>query len=167
MSAPDSVIMWRNKVYATRMRLNYPLEDDLVLAIIWQESFGNPWAFRPEPNYKWLWDVKANVPIQLQGSPLLDFPHFAGSGLQELYCQRASWGLMQVMGAAARERGFKGSYLTELLDPYTNLEYGMRHLWGYAFQKGNWGVHDALQRWNGGGIANYADEVLAKKVQLT
>ncbi len=163
--------MWRDKVRATLARLGYKLEEDLVLAVIWQESIGNPWAHRPEPAYKWLWDVKQDKPFRqltyaetLAAVPPADFPTLAGSHTQEWTNQRASWGLMQLMGAAAREQGFKGNYLTELCDPYTNLEFGIKHLWNYAFQKGNWSAIDALCRWNGDKA--YAAEVLAKKAQL-
>ena len=34
---------------------------------------------------------------------------------------------MQIMGAVARERGFRG-WLTELCDPQANLEWGCKHL---------------------------------------
>jgi len=45
----------------------------------------------------------------------------------ERILQRTSWGLMQIMGAVARERGFRG-WLTELCDPQANLEWGCKHL---------------------------------------
>lgn len=42
--------------------------------------------------------------------------------------QKMSWGLMQVMGAVAREYGFKGTFLSELCDPHVGLKYGMIHV---------------------------------------
>lgn len=39
--------------------------------------------------------------------------------------QRFSYGLMQVMGGTARGYGFTG-FLTDLLDPETNIEYGCK-----------------------------------------
>jgi soluble lytic murein transglycosylase-like protein len=35
---------------------------------------------------------------------------------------------MQVMGATARELGFKGRFFTELCDPMEGLNYGCRYL---------------------------------------
>ncbi len=74
---------------------------------------------------------------------------------------------MQVMGAAARERGFKANYITSLIrDPFLGIEYGIRHLWRYAFQLGNRKTVDALNRYNGGGAVTsgvYAGAVLSKK----
>ena len=69
---------------------------------------------------------------------------------------------MQIMGAVARERGFRG-WLTELCDPAVNLEWGCRHLrWmvdhpldyglsiaqGPAVLKGT--LADLAAAWNGG-----------------
>ena len=39
-----------------------------------------------------------------------------------------SFGLMQIMGQTAREVGFQGAFLTALLDPATNLDWGCRYL---------------------------------------
>lgn len=50
----------------------------------------------------------------------------------EWWGQQASWGLMQMMGAVARERGFTGAFLNELHDPVLNIEIGCRHLAYYA-----------------------------------
>src|SRR5690348_13997974 len=101
------------------------LDPALIIAIIWQESAGLQWAYRPEPRYRWFWDVKADKPfrqptadeIESEVAPA-DFPSLSGNRNQEWWAQQASWGLMQIMGAAAREQNFKGLYLTELCDPY-------------------------------------------------
>lgn len=39
-----------------------------------------------------------------------------------------SYGLMQIMGQVARERGFEGEWLADLYDPLTNVTYGVMHL---------------------------------------
>lgn len=39
-----------------------------------------------------------------------------------------SFGLMQIMGETARSCGFRGSFLTELCDPRTNIELGTQYL---------------------------------------
>ncbi|MFZ5788993.1 MAG: lytic transglycosylase domain-containing protein [Acidobacteriota bacterium] len=111
------------------------LEPALVAALILQESAGDPWAWNPEPRYRWLWDVRQDRPFRrledhevLAEAPPADFGCVAGDPDQEWWGQQASWGLLQVMGSVARERGFRGPYLTELCDPETNLTYGCAHL---------------------------------------
>lgn len=107
----------------------------LVAAIIAQESAGKPWAWNPEPRYRYFWDVRARTPFRLVTTaeiasqfPPADFPALAGDRDQEWWAQQASWGLMQVMGAVAREHGYPGPYLTELCDPQVGVDYGCRHL---------------------------------------
>lgn len=111
------------------------LPPDLVTAIVAVESAGNPWAWNPEPRYRYYWDVRTNTffrapsPQELASErPPADFRALGGDPDQEWWAQAASWGLMQVMGAVAREYGFEAPYLTKLLDPLPNLEYGCRHL---------------------------------------
>lgn len=108
---------------------------DLILAIVEVESGGNQWAWNPEPHYRWFWDVRRNRPFRqlFPGEsdseyPPQDFPCLAGDRDQEWWGQQASWGLMQTMGAVARENGFTGPFLTELCDPATSLKFGTRHL---------------------------------------
>lgn len=120
----------------------------LIIAIIEQESSANLWAWNPEPHYRYLWDVKRNAPFRTLTAeertserPPADFPCFAGDRDQEWWGQQASWGLMQVMGAVAREHGFRANYLPELCDPELNIEYGCRHLLalkGRFFQAHGW-----------------------------
>lgn len=108
------------------------LEPALVAAIVMQESSGDPWATRFEPGYRWLWDCNARAPFRHLTSlevaasrPPLDFSSFPGVAIATEWAgQRTSWGLMQVMGAVAREHGFRGRFLSELTDPATGLKYG-------------------------------------------
>ena len=102
------------------------------------------------------------------GSPLYDKSKSIGEnreaalailGATEFNAQCTSRGLMQVMGAVARERGFVGQFLTELCDPETGIEYGVRQL--TIFLK-KYELRMALLRYNGGGRAAYPDEVLKK-----
>src|SRR6185503_20153788 len=135
---------WEPAVRATLSRINMggAINGNLVLALIWQESTGNPWAWNPERRYPWLWDVKKDKPFRdgrpqprlteaelASKKPPADFPCLAGDPDNEWWGQACSWGLCQIMGAAARERRFRGLYLPELVDPYINIEYGARHLW--------------------------------------
>jgi hypothetical protein len=170
MSVPGQILRWRDPVKATLARCNYKdLREDLILAMIWTESSGHAWAWNPEPRYRWLWNVKLDAPFRKMSveeiaakDPPEDFPCFAGDPDQEWWGQQASWGLMQIMGAAAREQGFRGAYLTELAEPYCNIEFGLKHLWFYAFQHGNRTTNQAMLRWNGGGDAEYPDKVMKK-----
>ena len=169
MDAPQTVTNWALPVRATVARLHLHLDPNLILAMIWQESTGQPWAWNPEPRYRWLVNVKTGQPFRplspaelASETPPADFPCLAGDPDQEWWGQQASWGLLQVMGAAAREQGFKGAYLPELCDPYVNLEFGIWHFWNYALQYGNREMREGLQRYNGGGNLRYAAEVLAK-----
>ncbi|OCL26320.1 hypothetical protein U472_09940 [Orenia metallireducens] len=108
----------------------------LIAAIIKIESNGNTYATRYEPNYRWLYKVEefAN--------------HSMASFDTEENGQKTSWGLMQVMGAVARERGFKGDFFTELCDPLLGIEYGCKHLKHYYNRYGNW--EDAVASYNAG-----------------
>jgi hypothetical protein len=175
MKDPNSRVMrWLDPVKATLARCNYrDLRADLILAIIDTESSGNPWAWNSEPKYRWLWNVKTDAPFrQLRADeidaevPPIDFPSYPGTARdQEWWGQQSSFGLLQVMGAAAREQGFRGQYLTELADPVTNIEYGVKHLWNYAYQYGNRSTGQALARWNSGGRPDdgtYAAKVMKK-----
>ncbi len=145
---------------------------DLVLAMVQVESAGDPWAWNPEPHYRWFWDVKRNTPFRKVSDaevaserPPADFPTIAGDPDQEWWAQQASWGLMQPMGAVARERGFRGAYLTELLDPATGLEYGCKHLAAY---RRRFGIAGAVAAYNTGSptiAPGSAAEVYVAKVR--
>ncbi len=110
------------------------LEPNLVEAIVLTESGGNPWAWNPEPRYRYLVDVRSGRPFRpmseveiIAKTPPYDFKALAGDPDQEWWGQQASWGLMQVMGALAREQGFRAHYLTELTDVMTGLHFGCKH----------------------------------------
>jgi len=154
---------------------SFGLEPKLVGALVMTESGGNQWAWNPEPRYHYLWDVKLHRPFRAltdqeasSSFPPDDFDAIRGDADQEWWGQKASWGLMQVMGAVARELGFVGPYLTELCDPMKNLIIGCRHLEQLmAWANGN--AVQALAAYNGGKAGNdrvpfrnvaYADRVL-------
>lgn len=102
----------------------------VLAALVDVESHGMPGAVRTEPVYWHPWDVATGAPFRrlgageaVNGTAPSDFP----GGQQEWTGQRASYGLAQVMGAVARERGFAGPW-EALLDPETNLELACAHL---------------------------------------
>lgn len=108
---------------------------ELVAAIVLVESSGNTFAWRPEPYYRWLWDVSHNAPFRAASQDVVkkvppdDFCSEYGTASAEWLGQQASWGLMQVMGAVARELGLDPQApLTQLCDPQIGLAFGCAHL---------------------------------------
>lgn len=155
--------------------VRHHLDPAVVLAIVSVESSGHPWAWNPEPRYRYFWDVRAWRPFRsvtpaeiASEYPPADFRAIAGDPDQEWWAQQASWGVMQVMGAVAREAGFRHAYLPELCDPWTGLEYGCTHFAGQLIWSGG-DVARALGAYNAGrggadGPAGqaYAARVLAR-----
>lgn len=148
------------------------MPEELVLAIVQVESSGDPWAWNPEPHYRYLVNVRTGQPFRAltplernSETPPKDFPCLAGDPDQEWWGQQASWGLMQLMGACARERGFKGPYLTELCDPAMNLRYGCQHL---NFMRRRYfdrhGLAGVLSAWNTGSPQSQTGAAYAAKV---
>src|SRR5688572_9407095 len=93
----------------------HALDPELLEAQVFVESGDNAHAWNPEPAYRYLWDVRQGrpfrplTPAERQSEvPPADFPTLAGDRDQEWWAQQASWGLLQVLGAVAREDGFRG-----------------------------------------------------------
>lgn len=120
------------------------LDPALVCSVCHHESAGwQPWAIRYEAGFYSKYVM----------------PHAATMSETEARARAFSYGLMQVMGQVARELGFKGRFLTELLDPATNLSYGCKKL-AQCLKRHNGDVRKALLAYNGGGDASYPDKVL-------
>jgi len=157
---PEAVAKWEPLI---RGNIPYPeISVDLVLALIWQESAGNEWAIRYEPGYQYFYNYKDGYPLY-DGSQSVAGNRIKSQGMlgnTEFMAQSTSWGLLQIMGAAARERGFKARYLSELCDPRANLLFGLKHLHEWGFNYGKLDIQPALTRWNGS--AQYAGEVIEK-----
>jgi len=119
-----------------------------------QESRWDPDAVREEPGFYRRY-VVPNLTTRRQK--------------REQWQLATSWGLLQVMGQVARERGFTGKYIPQLLDPSLGLYYGCKHLiWSQERGDGSWS--QALAAYNGGLGGNrvtgklrrqpYVDEVI-------
>lgn len=86
---------------------------NLVKAICRVESNWNEHTLRFEPMFTDL-------------SMVMNYAHkLAISAETEAVCQKTSWGLMQIMGAVARNLGFD-DILTKLLVPENNLYFGVK-----------------------------------------
>ena len=90
------------------------LDAALVCAVVEQESGWNPWAMRYEPAFF----AKYVAPLYTNNKV----------GATEAYARGISWGLMQVMGQTAREKGASSLYLSTLCDPAVGLAVGCRIL---------------------------------------
>lgn len=122
---------WRHLVDGTG------LDPSLLTGLILTESGGDPWAWNPEPKYRWVVDARTGRPFRALKSheqsactPPPDFPSHPAlpdDRDAEWWGQRASWGLCQVMGSVAREYGYDG-WLPGLCDPETNIYYAVHHL---------------------------------------
>lgn len=163
---------------------SFRLTPQLVEAVVMQESGGNTFAWNPEPRYRYFWDVRKRAPFRAltpaeigAETPPADFRGLAGDPDQEWWAQQASFGLMQVMGAVAREEGCTEPYLPALCDPVIGLRFGCKHLkaqldWAHG------DIASALAAYNGGRGGNapgtkplrnakYADEVLGRLAAIT
>lgn len=126
------------------------LDPALICAIIEQESAWNPWAIRFEPQFfaKYIGPLFTNNKIDPPTNT-------------EAYSRAYSWGLMQVMGQSARERGYDGEFLSALCDAATGLEAGC-NLFAHKLAAAQGKVARALDLWNGGANPDYATQVLTR-----
>lgn len=124
----------RDAIYAAAAKHGLPSR--MVAAVVMIESAGDPAAWNPEPRYRYFVDCRTGKPFRRVTAaeiaskfPPADFPCLAGDPDQEWWAQQASWSLMQTMGAVARERGCKSSYLVDLARfPAMALDVGCRYL---------------------------------------
>jgi soluble lytic murein transglycosylase-like protein len=134
----------------------YDLDPAIVMAVVMTESGGCQYAARYEATFKNLLDPERMRPL--------------GCSIDtETMLQKTSFGLMQVMGAVLREKGFRG-WLTEILDDVdAQLDYGCRHLARFLKMHGT--IEKALASYNAGSPRvhpdgklvniNYVEKVLA------
>jgi soluble lytic murein transglycosylase-like protein len=118
----------------------------LACAVVEQESEWNPWAIRFEPAFerRYIHPAHPDAPTT------------------EEMTRAMSFGLFQVMGEVARERGFKERFLSSLCDPDFGIPVGVANL-KHCLDTCAGDETKALLHWNGGSNANYPREVLARK----
>jgi hypothetical protein len=154
--------MGENMVEINAFANRFGIPADILRAVVMVESGGDPWATRYEPHYRWLWDVRRNKPFR--GTEDMFRGPIGVSAPTEMTCQKTSWGLMQVMGAVARERGFDGRFLSELCDVETGMRFGCLHLLGYYRRHGDW--EQAVISYNAGSPRRGADGQWVNQVYL-
>lgn len=138
----------------------YNLDPQVVAAMVRQESDGNTFATRYEPNfYKNYIENKPNTGF---------FPKpYQVSEPTELRARSTSYGLMQVMGLTARiYNDFKNPYLVSMVVPEIGLDQGCKFL-RYCLERAkkslkvseeSRSVYDlALRFYNGG--SSYAPKI--------
>ena len=138
MSPPPSLV-----ALARAIASQHALDPALVCAIVEQESSWDTHAIRYEPAFRARYVAALGLPPT------------------EEVARSISWGLMQVMGQSARERGFAGKFLRALCDPSNGLAVGCAVL-AVITSQASGDVPHALALWNGGSNASYPSEVLAR-----
>ncbi len=146
-----------------RHALANDVRPDIVACIILQESNGDTFAARFEPDFYRTY-LKDKTRDRLSGwvPSASELPSFD----TEKMFRSTSWGLMQVMGDTARWcAGVKDRYLSRLVDPDRGIDAGCRVLAYYlAKEKGDY--TRALARYNAGSVSErglqYAKKVLTR-----
>lgn len=135
----------------TEVSDTYRVEPELVMAFVSVESSGQTCATRYEPHYRYLFD---QLSFSRRNRISLD---------TEIIHQKTSWGLMQVMGGVARERGFTGP-LVKLCEPKIGLQYGIAHLVNFIDRYGD--LDEAISSYNQGGPYRKADNSFKNQVYV-
>lgn len=121
------------------------IDQNLLFAVIWEESMGHSWNPRLEPAYL---ESGRNYIASLAAGKL-------GITVEtEKALQSFSWGLMQIMGMTAREEGFTGP-LPQLCEPITGVFWGAKHLNRLLIKYLN--TDDAIAAYNHGHAEKNAD----------
>ena len=126
----ESISLKRLRKWIILAAGKYKLDPYLIAAFCKVESNYNTWAMKYEDHYRWLVDSPDPVSIEYHG-------------------QRTSWGLMQIMGAVARERGFKERYFSQICEASIGIDLGCRHLVWLRDKKGYKG-DDMIAAYNAG-----------------
>lgn len=166
MSAVDPVTAGR--VYARWHRLAasiaalHTLDRHLVIAVIAQESAGDPCAWRPEPGF--LKAYRDGIATSLDA--VVDAAarkRYLRWWAKDPLILASSFGLAQVLVIVAIEHKVPLAYPSSLCDPTIGLDAGCRKLRACfdRVQGSTTPILAALNRYNGGGNLEYAAEVLA------
>jgi len=100
----------------------FDLDPSIIFGICQTESAMNPYAIRYEPAFFDRY-IKDNPDVLKQAKKFVNV-----SFETELRLRAFSFGLMQIMGQTARERGYSRTFLTDLCKPWIGIEYGCKVL---------------------------------------
>lgn len=134
----------------------YSLDVQLFASLIIQESSLDQWAFKYEDGF-----YNSHLKYRPRDRLLGRVPSPRPTLDDEKRFRSVSWGLTQILGETARELGFEGQYLPELLNPTINIEYGAKYL-AQCFKKHKGDRFKSLLAYNGGGDLTYPNKVLAR-----
>lgn len=132
---------------------NHDIREDILSALVWQESRGNPFAFRFEPLFydrRIRWRKRQGlagfVPMSI---PTLD---------TEKILRSSSFGLCQLLGETLRTYlASRSQYLTAYFDPELNLDAGAKFL-AHLLSRTGGDYTKALRLYNGS--STYPDLIL-------
>lgn len=122
------------RIAAINAAVAHGLDPSLVLAIVMVESGGKVSAQRFEPKFRWFVHTDGSPFEQKRADGKLLGWQFVRQRVaqalepEEFRLQSTSLGLMQIMGAAARELGYRGDLGLLLLDADLALDWGCRKL---------------------------------------
>lgn len=151
---PSAVAYWRP--VAEDVAKSVGVDASFLLALVWQESAGNPRAYRYEEGF---WRrYCAGKPEWTRGHTPDALEHWARR------CA-ASYGLAQVMYPTAIMLGMDRRAQPEtLFEPHCNLHYAAKLIAKHAASATD--ERGVALAYNGGARAAYADELLAKLVAV-
>lgn len=125
---------------------HFGVDVNLVAAIVQAESGGITFRTRYEPNYNYL-----SAPERWAG-------RLGITKETEIICQKTSYGLMQLMGATARDEGYE-DYLVEMVEPAIGIYWGTKFLAG-KLKKYKGHTKRAIAAYNAGSARYEKDSVL-------
>lgn len=137
--------------YILKYAKEYELIPKIVAGVVWQESKGDHFAVRFEPLF---------YEKYIKNKPLTGYVPKSGIPTEETerHLRSYSFGLMQIMGATARDFGYSAQYLTQLVRAKDNIRVGCLILKTYIDRAGS--IKGGLLRYNGGGDPSYPDKIM-------
>jgi soluble lytic murein transglycosylase-like protein len=133
--------------------LEFEIDPDLIEAFCLVESSGNPRATRYEANF-----YKTYIQPMLHNNAITP---------EEAMGRATSFGIMQIMGQVAREKGFKGKF-EELFEPGTGLFWSLKHL-KHFIDKYAPNLDNAIASYNAGSprkddSGNYRNQIYVDRI---
>lgn len=134
--------------------MRHGLTPEIVCGVCARESGWDSWLVRYEPGF----EKRYGETVIAEAQKFVTSVKFTVTWATEIKQRCMSWGLAQIMGQVARERGFVGP-LAQLCEPATGLAFACKHLAAYLKISGG-DIRAALLRYNGGGDPEYPEKVM-------